>query len=283
MATFYMTVGIPASGKSTYIKNLKCAVFSSDTLRKELWGSEDTQGDNTVIFNELQRRIRECLNNGLDCVLDATNINSKKRKAFLSQLPKGTTNKAIVFATTLEQCIEANSKRERKVPVDVIERMYKGFNFPLYSEGFGSIEIVYPFLFTIDHIYAKIQKIWGFDQHNSHHKLTLGQHCWQTGASFFDKTGNLAGYAHDFGKEFTQTFVKANGTIDTEAHYYGHENISAYLAMFHLVQSDNIIEECQLIQMHMMPYLMSDEKVRQRAGRLYDKLMILHECDKLAH
>ena len=50
MTNFYMLVGLPGSGKSTIVKkmiekNPNIKVFSSDSLRKELWGDENKQGD----------------------------------------------------------------------------------------------------------------------------------------------------------------------------------------------------------------------------------------------
>ena len=58
MTNFYMLVGLPGSGKSTIAKkmiekNPNIKVFSSDSLRKELWGDENKQGDNSKLFNEL--------------------------------------------------------------------------------------------------------------------------------------------------------------------------------------------------------------------------------------
>lgn len=284
MTTFTMVIGLPASGKSTYANSLAdVAVFSSDALRKELYGSEEIQCDNGALFNELTKRIINRLKTNQSAVLDATNMNSKKRKNLLKQLPKDITKKAVVFATTLEQCKFNNKQRDRFVPEIVIERMWKEFQFPIYSEGWNAIEIVYPFEFCTFPINIYCRNMWTFDQKNSHHKLTLGQHCWNAGTRFYDEVKMQAGFLHDAGKQHTQTFMKRNGTLDTDAHYYGHENVSAYESMFLLYGKENIIEELQLIQMHMLPYMMTEDKLIERAGNLYEKLMILHECDKFAH
>jgi len=279
-----MVIGLPASGKSTYANSLAdVAVFSSDALRKELYGSEEIQCDNGALFNELTKRIINRLKTNQSAVLDATNMNSKKRKNLLKQLPKDITKKAVVFATTLEQCKFNNKQRDRFVPEAVIERMWKEFQFPIYSEGWDKIEIVYLFPFEKIDIVDVIDDLTTFSQHNKHHRLSLGGHCDMCGRSFMQKTNMRAGYLHDTGKQHCKTFMKANGTLDTEAHYYGHENVSAYESMFLLYGKENIIEELQLIQMHMLPYMMTEDKLIERAGNLYEKLMILHECDKFAH
>ena len=63
MGKFIMLVGLPGSGKSTFAKNLGYNIFSSDELRKELWGDESKQGNNTELFTELHRRIKKALKN----------------------------------------------------------------------------------------------------------------------------------------------------------------------------------------------------------------------------
>lgn len=286
MAIFTMAVGLPGSGKSFYSSLLSdTIIFSSDLLRKELWGSEEMQGDNNLIFTTLQNRIISSLKNGNDCFLDATNLNSKKRKNFLKQLPT-CVKEVFVFATPLDVCLRNNKMRERHVPVEVIERMYREFQFPLWGEGWDDIQIInhperYEYIGTLGN---KIQKLYSFNQESKYHSLSLGQHCLSCGYEFFNKTGLLAGYFHDFGKEKTKTFIKANGQEDQYAHYYGHENVSAYETMLYLCDdTDRKVLECQLVQAHMLPYLLKEEQVKEKVGRIYDQLMILHECDKNAH
>ena len=63
MANFYMMVGLPGSGKTTFVHNIEkgAIVISSDIIRKELWGSEEKQGDNKIVFEELEKREYEVI------------------------------------------------------------------------------------------------------------------------------------------------------------------------------------------------------------------------------
>ena len=106
MTKFYMMVGIPGSGKSKIAEELGVKVYASDKLRKELWGSEEIQGDNNEIFTELYRRIKASLKNGESCVLDATNIKASKRAHFLKEIKNIECEKiCILVASDINVCL----------------------------------------------------------------------------------------------------------------------------------------------------------------------------------
>ncbi len=293
---FLMLCGLPGSGKSKYAKEMtNYTVFSSDSLRKELWGSEEQQGDNSIIFNELQRRIKLSLLKGQNCILDATNLNSKKRKNFLKQLrlDNSVEKDCIVVATAIVKCIDNNQKREKNVPEDVIFRMYEQFEFPVYSEGWDGIGVTFPFNLEgheserID-LQEMIDELYDYDQGNKNHSLSLGEHlekCSELWKMRHNGTYSYAGILHDIGKPQTRTEIKANGTVDGDSHYYNHQNTSAYESMFWLESCGAFnIETVQLIQMHMLPYFNKDEEtIRRKAGDLFELVMDLHDCDKKAH
>lgn len=57
MPTFVLMVGLPASGKSTYAQELaeemRAVICSSDAIRKELFGDENSQDNNEEVFKLL--------------------------------------------------------------------------------------------------------------------------------------------------------------------------------------------------------------------------------------
>lgn len=83
MAELIMMVGISASGKSTIAHELaeqeRAKVFSSDDIREELWGDVSIQKNPQKVFNILHQRVINTLNEGKNCIYDATNLNSKRR------------------------------------------------------------------------------------------------------------------------------------------------------------------------------------------------------------
>lgn len=270
--TFYMMVGIPYSGKSHVAEKLDVVYLSSDELRKELWGSAETQGDNSEIFSELYARTKKCLKEGQSCVLDATNISAKRRKSFLNQLKKIDCNKVCIFmATDFDVCLSRRDKRERQVPYDVVKRMYLNINIPQYREGWDKIEIIR----TRDEnkkydIFETINRLENLNHDNPHHLLTVGAHIQAVTNSIINKyklifAGDIhrlerlitAAMYHDIGKEFTKTYVNRKGETTDVAHYYGHENVSAYLYLLYEKEKnikdnlDSVLYVADLVGLHM--------------------------------
>lgn len=143
-----IVVGVPGSGKSTISKeianiNNNVKIVSSDAMRKELFGSEDTQENPKLVFGKLNERTAEYLEKGYSVIYDATNIHSKGRKATLENFKdKYSTAIAIYVDTDIKEAKLRNSKRERVVPEEVIDRMYSKLKTPSKDEGFDIVYIL---------------------------------------------------------------------------------------------------------------------------------------------
>lgn len=294
MTKFIMMVGLPGSGKSSWAEAQGIKVFSSDTMREEYYGDASFQGDNNLIFELLHKRIIENLEAGNDSIFDATNLNSKKRRHFLNKIADLDVRKiAVVAAKPIEQCIENDKSRKRHVPEYVINRMRTQFQIPMLQEGFDEIKLWFDGCKWYEEYETEklIDKAMKFDQKNSNHSLGLGYHLICASMILGDEVSNeltTAGLLHDIGKMKTQSFKEGH----TDAHYYEHQNVSAYDSMFILkqenIENKSILEICQYINWHMYPYNIKLEKTKNRfidfvGKEFYDNLMILHEADKAAH
>lgn len=260
-----MLIGLPGSGKSTWAKNYKeenenVIIVSSDDIREEL-GLENTKEDNKICFDEVEKRTIKGMKNGFKVIVDATNLNYKKRMQFLKHVcPKNEEiiSEAVVIATSYENCLKRNSERDRVVPEDVIKRMRESFNFPLFHEGFYDIRIVYN-----DNTIYRFNEFKDIEQDNPNHTKSVLEHCKMACCIAFDelcdKEIELACLLHDIGKLETKTFINRKGEKTDTAHYYGHENVSAYNAMFeenirknYFIDEYETIEILQLINWHML-------------------------------
>lgn len=301
--TLIMMVGLPASGKSMYAKKLSeernCLVVSTDAVRLELFGNEECQDDNTKVYKIVHERILQLLKQGDSVIYDATNINYKKRMAFLELIKKIDCVKQCCFIVTpYEDCLKYNAERARRVPIEVIERMYKNFYIPQYYEGWDDVQIIQNCDTGLDavELFQGKNGLNFFSQNNSNHELTVGEHCLECARNVFDISKERgielsyslwqAAFFHDIGKPFVKTFTNSKGEITTNAHYYQHHMVSAYNSLFYTSKS-NALEVANYIQWHMQPYFMEKEKTHEKYKQLwgadfYNNLMILNAADRKA-
>lgn len=301
MNKLIMMVGLPASGKSTIAKKIaikeNAIIHASDELRKELFDDENVNDKNNELFVELHKRIKKDLYEGKNVVYDATNIHYKRRKSFLDELNKLNIYKeCVVIATPYEECLKQNKLRERQVPDYVIKKMYLNFYVPQYYEGWNEIRFVYNKHTTRTYIITELlYRLKEIDQDNPYHTLTIGNHCRKCTEIVEQKANDInlsyAALLHDIGKEFTKGFKNSKGEDTDIAHYYQHHLVSAYDSLFYLdsIQnaSFNLLKTVGLITWHMQPFFIESEKAKNKFINLvgqefYDKLMILHEADKMA-
>ena len=300
----FAMVGLVGSGKTVKAHELaeqhNATVFSADALREELFGDVNHQEDNQILFTELHKRIKDCLRDGSSAVYDATNLNYKKRIAFLKELKHIPCEKiCVLMATPYAECLRRNVVRERKVPAHVIDRMYRSIDIPWYHEGWDVIEVEYG---EYENIFGWpwdwIESVDDYNQHNSHHALTLGEHCRQTLRNV-DKQAQptimstelrYAALLHDNGKCFTKTFTNSKGEVTEQAHYYNHERVGSYDSLFYETPCSKLYV-ANLIRWHMQPYFWekdNNEKLHNKykslwGEQLYNDIMSIHMADKAAH
>lgn len=294
MQSFIMTVGLPASGKSTWARKYaedhhNFVIVSSDEILAS-FGDINDQSHNTEVFEEMQRRTNTALKNGESVIWDATNISSKRRTNILKQLPRNIFiyKVCILFLVPVQKCKELNQSRPRQVPEEVIDRMYYTWQTPwLFEGGDGILEHV-SFLdpYTINDVLADI---WGFNQQNKHHKETLDIHLIKT----IDLMKNtypsmiMAGLLHDWGKPETQVFTDSHENITKDAYYPHHENVGAYKTLFYVgngLSQFELIHVSALITWHMLPFSWKTsedyEKAKKKFGEeFYNELIDLHQAD----
>lgn len=148
MKTLYITVGCPASGKSTYVKNYvddnkqNGMYLSSDELRAKFGSGESDQTCTNQVFSYIKQKISEILQDKNDgyLIIDATSINKKNRKEYI-ELAKKNKSKIVawVFERNRDILIDRNKNRDRVVPIWVIDRMISQYEKPSVDEGFDEV------------------------------------------------------------------------------------------------------------------------------------------------
>lgn len=308
MNTLYFLVGVPASGKTSWAKEKinsdeNIIHLSSDLLRLEFYNNINDREHNAEVFNIMNKRTKDYLKNGVSVIYDATNISSKKRISFLKELKKIKCKKAcIYFAISPNACMNNDCLRDRQVGYEVIEKMYKNLQIPMYHEGWDEITIIgergdkYKFDLNKINNYEAFTNILynpitneciNFAQDNPHHTLSVSRHMYYVYNDVTFNNGNdflrIASILHDIGKPYCKAF-KEGGRY---ANYYNHENVSAQLAIRLLLKSgysdEDIIKIATYIQLHMRLLNATDkgkEKLLNLVGNdMYDDLLILRNAD----
>lgn len=298
------------SGKSTWVTKKydydrifkhDTTILSSDEIRKQLYGDENDQTHNEEVFQYIKDTSVEQLEKGQRVIIDATNLSRKARQSITDYVDQKLSFyeygfiKFVVVATPYYQCLENNRKRSRQVPENVIERMYKQFEFPTLSEAVHEIEVVYPFEIDKDFYGMKhpYENLMDFPHDTPYHKLTVGEHMKKTYEIMQLLTSNKvllkAAELHDIGKPFCKEIIEEEG----RARYYNHANVGSYEAMFYAKYAKFNKEETyqliNLIQFHMRAHdCVDNEKATQKlkliiGEELYYKLQALRIADKEAH
>lgn len=147
----YMMVGIPGSGKSTWILNHQAKfkrpykVVSRDQIRFSLVGEDEEYfSKEKEVFEKFVEAIKEGLDSDLDVYADATHLNEASRSKLLRALGtslKGVKVEAIVIRPSFDTIVKQNAQRSGRefVPLSVIRRMNYQFTMPTEEEGFDRI------------------------------------------------------------------------------------------------------------------------------------------------
>jgi len=131
-----MTVGLPRSGKSTWIENHKAGnvVISNDWIRENILGNQYHKASNAIVWTIVDASLRILLSQGKNVILDGANYTKGVRKFFVDIAKEYDAGiKMVVFRTPLANCIYRNSKNP-KLPESVLRKMSEELVEPDCSE-----------------------------------------------------------------------------------------------------------------------------------------------------
>lgn len=146
-----VTVGVPASGKSTWAKNFVAENPSFVKIERDdfRYGMKNISiGDKRFenFITELQyKAIHTALNNKYNVIVSDTNCNLKYLKILLKEFKYKADIQLKFFQTDLELCISRDSYRERSVGKNVINKMWEGCQEVVneYMKEYSNQEILF--------------------------------------------------------------------------------------------------------------------------------------------
>jgi predicted kinase len=137
-------VGLPGSGKSTYLERMHAVGLSSDTIRGWLIDDETDQTIHERVFQTLRYLLRQRLALGRPVTyIDATNLTPQDRAPYVGMGQSyGCEVEAVFFDLPMAVCRERNAQRSRVVPDEALTKMAAKLVPPNTSEGFSRITVL---------------------------------------------------------------------------------------------------------------------------------------------
>jgi predicted kinase len=137
-------VGLPGSGKSTYLARLGVSGLSSDAIRGLLADDETDQTIHDRVFQTLRYLLRQRLAIGRPVTyIDATNLTVEERRPYIGiGKSYGCEVEAVFFDVPLEVCRARNARRHRMVPEDAMAKMSAKLEPPGVGEGFSRVTAI---------------------------------------------------------------------------------------------------------------------------------------------
>ena len=152
MPTLWMLVGVPASGKTTWLRDSdidwnRTTLLSTDNIiEREAAALGKTYNDmfNRVIkqaTREMNQRLTQAVADNRDIVWDQTNLTPASRKSKLEKIPATYQKVAVYFPVpnNKEWQRRLNSRPGKIIPQSVLVSMGQGFTMPSQAEGFDKI------------------------------------------------------------------------------------------------------------------------------------------------
>jgi predicted kinase len=139
-----LTIGLPGSGKTTWFKRRGVMPLSSDMLRSILFDDITEQRYQGLVFSTLRSLLRARLIAKMPWnYVDATNLSPHERRQWIKMAKSfGYDVQAVFFDVPFEVCMERNSRRERVVSADAMQKMAERLRPPTFKEGFSKITVV---------------------------------------------------------------------------------------------------------------------------------------------
>lgn len=150
--TLLMLIGLPCSGKSTWVKNQK--ILKDYTIIDTDSYIDTRANDLNLTYNDvfdseikhanhaMNNKIMSAITSDNNIIWDQTNLAGESRVKKLNKIPEHYYKVAVVFDIdqgTIYNRLDARSKSGKDIPLHVIKNMLSQYSRPQFHEGFDAI------------------------------------------------------------------------------------------------------------------------------------------------
>jgi len=150
MTTLYMLVGVPGSGKSTWIKNqnFEDVIIASSDAYIDTVAEKSGKTYNEIFSRAIgyaqkfcDAQVQTAINLDKTLIWDQTNTTAKHRKIKMGRVPKEWRKICVFFATPEPDELQRrlDSRVGKSIPKNVMDSMITNLEIPDLSEGWDEI------------------------------------------------------------------------------------------------------------------------------------------------
>jgi predicted kinase len=144
-------IGVPGCGKTTLLKPLAekdgLVYVNRDDIRQQVTGDPTDHSKEKQVTELQNQQIAAALSSGKGVIIDGTYSKRRDRREVIVFCKSHGSAKIIGywFKTPLDICLQRNKLRQRIVPDEIMQKMYRRLelNPPQQDEGFSEIREVY--------------------------------------------------------------------------------------------------------------------------------------------
>lgn len=152
-----LVAGLPASGKSTFARQVFAKTGHRRVNRKEIrrflysmshfgepWHESNFNESDEALVKHVERRILEhLLHAGQRILADNTSVTVASRVDYVQMARQFKKRIGIIYLNApVQKCLEQNRKRDDPVPEGVISNLFASVQMPSRTEGFDEVLVV---------------------------------------------------------------------------------------------------------------------------------------------